>query len=603
MLFHPDVVCRVPWRARRSHCLVFICIAAGVAVGPVLAQSIKNHANVLPAKKKERAMRCALLQCNTKVGDIIGNAALILDMALEAASRGAKLCVTPELALSGYPPRDLLLYPAFIEALERAAQDLAKALTCIDMAMVLGSVGRNACGSGKPLCNQALFLYGGAVRARYSKRLLPFYDVFDEDRYFEAGNEPCIVPYQGLRIAQTVCEDIWNDGAIRPIRNYAVAPLDSSPPFDLLVNLSASPFTLGKQEMRESMLASLAAKYETPVLYANLVGGNDDLIFDGRSMCVMPGGHLAARGKAFKEELVLCDVATGEGGIAEDDFSPESETWRALTLGVRDYCRKSGIRKAVLGLSGGIDSSLVAAIACEALGPDQVLGALMPSPYSSDHSITDAEALARNLGINTMLLPIADAMRAYDAILAAAFSGCGRDTTEENLQARIRGSLLMALSNKFGALLLTTGNKSEISVGYCTIYGDMCGGLAVIGDVYKTEVFTLCRWLNRKRGGVIPENVLLKAPSAELRPGQKDEDSLPPYEKLDVILKALLENRYGAHDICAAGYRPETVRRIAALVKNAEFKRRQAAPVLKITGNAFGLGWRMPIACNQAYVL
>lgn len=548
-------------------------------------------------------MRFALLQCNTKVGDITGNAALILDMTLEAASKGAEVCVTPELALSGYPPRDLLLYPAFINALERAVRDLAKAMTGLDIALILGTVGRNTDGIGKPLFNQALFIHDGRILARYTKRLLPFYDVFDEDRYFEPGTAPCVVPFKGRRIALTVCEDIWNDGAFWPIRNYALDPLAGSPPFDLLVNLSASPFTVGKQSMRQAMLASLAGKYATPVLYANLAGGNDDLVFDGRSMCVMPDGSLLARGNAFAEDLVVCDPEAGIGAVAEDDPARESEIWRALTLGVRDYCRKSGIRKAVLGLSGGVDSSLVAAIACEALGPEQVTGALMPSPYSSDHSVSDAEALARNLGITTVTLPIREAMRAYDGILSAVFAGQEPDTTEENLQARIRGSLLMALSNKFGALLLTTGNKSEMSVGYCTIYGDMCGGLAVIGDVYKTEVYPVCRWLNAVRGGVIPGNVLAKEPSAELRPGQKDRDSLPPYDKLDIILKALLENRLGVHDICAAGYKPETVRRIAGLVKNAEFKRRQAAPVLKITSHAFGLGWRMPIVCNQAYVL
>ncbi|MDR3073372.1 MAG: NAD+ synthase [Deltaproteobacteria bacterium] len=548
-------------------------------------------------------MRCAMLQCDTKVGDITGNAAHILDLALEAVGQGAELCITPELALSGYPPRDLLLYPAFVGAVERAAQDLAKAMSGLGVALVLGAVGKNPGGDGKPLHNQALFLHGGKVLARYNKRLLPFYDVFDEDRYFEPGDAPCVVTYKGRRIALTICEDIWNDGAFWPIRNYALDPLECSRPFDLLVNLSASPFTLGKQGMREAMVASLARKYAAPVLYTNLVGGNDDLIFDGRSLCVMPDGSITARGKAFEHDLVLCDIAAGTGPVAEDDFAPESETWRALTLGVRDYCRKSGLRKAVLGLSGGVDSSLTAAIACEALGPGQVLGALMPSPYSSDHSVADAQELARNLGIKTVTLPIHEAMRAHDAILAPVFAGLAPDATEENLQARIRGTLLMALSNKFGAMLLTTGNKSEMSVGYCTIYGDMCGGLAVIGDVYKTEVFSICRWLNEKKGDVIPERVLTKAPSAELRPGQKDQDSLPPYDKLDAILKDLLEKRMGAQDICAAGHKPETVRHVATLVKNAEFKRRQAAPVLKITGNAFGMGWRMPIACNQAYVL
>ena len=548
-------------------------------------------------------MRCALLQCNTKVGDIAGNAAIILDRALEASSRGVQLCITSELALTGYPPKDLLLYPAFVDAVESAAEKLARALTGTGTALVLGSIGRNANYEGKRLYNQALFCNNGVVCARYSKRLLPFYDVFDEDRYFESGSSPCVIDFQGRRIALTICEDIWNDGAFWPIRNYSVDPLSCSQPFDLVVNISSSPFTLGKQNTREEMLSSIAKKYGVPVLYTNLVGGNDDLIFDGRSMAFSPQGNLLARGNAFREDIVLCDVDALTGHIAEDDTEPESETWRALALGVRDYCRKTDIRKAIVGLSGGIDSSLVATIACEALRPENVMGVLMPSPYSSEHSVADAEALAGNLGIQTVTLPITVAMRAFAKTLADTFAGMERNTTEENIQARIRGTLLMALSNKFNALLLTTGNKSELSVGYCTIYGDMCGGLSVIGDVYKTEIFNLCKYINRHHGGIIPEHVLTKAPSAELRPGQKDVDSLPPYNKLDVLLKALVENRLSVQEICLKGYNPAIVQRIATLVKNAEFKRRQSAPVLKITASAFGLGWRMPIACAQAYVL
>ena len=548
-------------------------------------------------------MRCALLQCNTKVGDIAGNAAIILDRALEASSLGAQLCITSELALTGYPPKDLLLYPAFVDAVELAAEKLARALTGTGTALVLGSIGRNSNYEGKRLYNQALFCSNGVICARYSKRLLPFYDVFDEDRYFEPGSSSCVIDFQGRRIALSICEDIWNDGAFWPIRNYSIDPLSCSQPFDLVVNISSSPFTLGKQNTREEMLSSIAKKYSVPVLYTNLVGGNDDLIFDGRSMAFSPQGKLLARGNAFREDIVLCDLDALTGHIAEDDTEPESETWRALALGVRDYCGKTGIRKAVIGLSGGIDSSLVATIACEALKPENVMGVLMPSPYSSEHSVADAEALADNLGIQTVTLPITIAMRAFAKTLADTFAGMERNTTEENIQARIRGTLLMALSNKFNALLLTTGNKSELSVGYCTIYGDMCGGLSVIGDVYKTDVFNLCRYINRHYGGIIPEHVLIKAPSAELRPGQRDVDSLPPYNKLDVLLKALVENRLSVQEICLKGYNPAIVQRIATLVKNAEFKRRQSAPVLKITANAFGLGWRMPIACTQAYVL
>jgi NAD+ synthetase len=539
------------------------------------------------------------------VGDISANASAIIAGVKKAALRGAGLCITPELALIGYPPRDLLLYPAFAAAAEEASLNIAAEIAATGVPLILGSIGSNNSGRGKALFNQALFIAEGGIKRRYSKRLLPTYDVFDETRYFEAGAEPCVVTHQGVRIALTVCEDIWNDSAFWTNPGYSFDPLEEHPPFDLLVNISASPFTVGKQKLRQEMLAALAGKYSTPVIYVNAVGGNDDLIFDGRSMYFTPKGELAARALAFEEDLLLADTSAPAGSrtlrVAEDDFTPEAEIWRALTLGLKDYCGKIGVRQALLGLSGGVDSSLTAALACEALGREQVHGLLLPSPYSSVGSLLDAEKLAANLGLSTSTLPIEPAMRAYDAILAEAFAGRARDVTEENLQARIRGNLLMAFSNKFGKLLLTTGNKSEISVGYCTIYGDMCGALAVIGDLYKTEVFSLCRWLNGQRGEIIPENVLLKPPSAELRPGQTDQDSLPPYAELDAILLAMLEERLAVRDIIRAGHAAETVLKVAGLVRVAEFKRRQAAPVLKITSQAFGVGWRMPIACKQAY--
>ncbi|MDR1242628.1 MAG: NAD+ synthase [Deltaproteobacteria bacterium] len=580
-------------------------------------------------------MKCALIQSNAKVGDIAANASAIIAKAKEAAFSGAELCVTPELALVGYPPRDLLLYPAFVDEAEEAVLRIAAEISGLNIALILGSIGRNTSGKGKQLFNQALFIAGGNVKSRYSKRLLPTYDVFDETRYFEAGDRPCVVTHQGLRLALTVCEDIWNDSAFWANPNYAFDPLEGHPPFDLLINISASPFTVGKQKLRREMLAALAGKYFVPVVYVNAVGGNDDLIFDGRSMYVTGEGALAARAAGFKEDLLLVDVhaeapapepagsrilpsgacrmesraessirSSGQSlRVTEDDFAPESEIWRALTLGLKDYCGKIGVNSVLLGLSGGIDSSLVAALACEALGRGRVHGLLLPSPYSSGGSLADAAKLAANLGLSTATLPIAPVMLAYEAVLQEAFRGCVQDVTEENLQARIRGNVLMAFSNKFGKLLLTTGNKSEISVGYCTIYGDMCGGLAVIGDLYKTEVFRVCRWLNHERGGIIPENVLLKPPSAELRPGQTDQDSLPPYAELDDILLAMLEERRSAAEIIAQGHAEETVLKVANLVRMAEFKRRQAAPVLKITSHAFGVGWRMPIACKQAYGL
>jgi NAD+ synthetase len=551
-------------------------------------------------------LKCAIIQNNFKVGDVFANASAIIAKVKEAADSGAELCITPELALTGYPPRDLLLYPAFTAQVEETARRIAEEISVLDIPLILGSIGRNSSGRGKALLNQALFIAEGVIKARYSKRLLPSYDVFDETRYFEAGSGPCVVTHKGVRIALTVCEDIWNDNAFWANPGYTFDPLEQHPPFDLLINISASPFTVGKQKLRQDMLAALARKRSIHIIYANLIGGNDDLVFDGRSMYVTPSGVVAGRAPGFQTDLFIVDTNSSALHTAEDDFTPESEVWRALTLGLKDYCGKIGINSVLVGLSGGIDSSLVAALACEALGKDQAHGLLMPSPYSSGHSLSDAAKLAANLGMSTDTLPITPIMRAYDATLAEAFAGCaqnGADLAKENLQARIRGNLLMAFSNKFGKLLLTTGNKSEISVGYCTIYGDMCGALAVIGDLYKTEVFRVCRWLNRKRGEIIPENVLVKPPSAELRPGQTDQDSLPPYDKLDAILFAMLEERRSSAEIIAAGHAAGTVQQVANLVRLAEFKRRQAAPVLKITSYAFGVGWRMPIACKQVYDL
>ncbi|MDR2603934.1 MAG: NAD+ synthase [Desulfovibrio sp.] len=546
-------------------------------------------------------MRCALLQINSTVGDISGNAEKIVQGMRKAAEAGADLCVTPELALIGYPPRDMLLYPAFAEKAEQSLRDIARATAGGEPGLIVGSIGSNASGSGKPLRNQAVFIRRGRIEARYSKRLLPTYDVFDEARYFEPGDSPCLIEHCGLRLALTVCEDIWNDSAFLTVPSYAVEPLAGHPPFDLLVNVSASPFTVGKQARREDMLTRLARKYAAHAVYVNAIGGNDDLIFDGRSMLAAPAGTLAARARGFEEDLLLVDIPAPLPFPAMDESAPEAEILQALVTGTRDYCLKTGQSSVVLGLSGGIDSSLTAAVAVRALGPDNVLGLLMPSPYSSGHSLADALELAGNLGIETRTLNIEPVMLAYDVILAQDFAGRAPNAAEENLQARIRGNLLMAFANKFNKLLLTTGNKSEISVGYCTIYGDMCGALAVIGDVYKTDVFRLCRRLNAERGPCIPENVLLKPPSAELRPNQTDRDSLPSYDELDAVLQLMLEERRSPEEVVAAGYARETVLKTAALVQGAEFKRRQAAPVLKITAQAFGVGWRMPVACRGVW--
>jgi NAD+ synthase/NAD+ synthase (glutamine-hydrolysing) len=428
-----------------------------------------------------------------------------------------------------------------------------------------------------------------------------------------------------VRLALTICEDVWNDFGYWPSTIYRSDPLGELPEFDVLVNLSASPFSVAKQDLREDMMGALARRFSAEALYVNQAGANDELIFDGRSFHLSPSGEVLARARAFDEDLLLCELMAGKsapagspkaparapvsppengaGGRPGPNMGPEREAFEALTLGVRDYCRKNNLKTVLLGLSGGIDSALTAAIAAEAVGPENVRGVLMPSPYSSRHSLDDARELCRNLGLgSSSVLPIEEAMRAFSNILGETFAGREPDTTEENIQARIRGVLLMALANKFGSLLLTTGNKSEIAVGYCTIYGDMCGALAVIGDLYKTEVFRLARWLNRTKGRVvIPENTIAKPPSAELRPNQTDQDSLPPYDRLDEILKFLIEDCEGPAALEARGFDPATVRRVANLVRLGEFKRRQGAPVLKITSRAFGVGWRMPITCASVF--
>ena len=542
-------------------------------------------------------MNFALLQLNMTVGDLESNAGKILAAVKSAKQRGAQFCVTSEMALTGYPQRDLLLDGAFIEKAKDRLQILARDLKDT-LPVLVGTVDRNETGVGKPLFNAAILLHEGKIKEKFHKTLLPTYDVFDEARYFEPGLAPGFLEFAGVSIAVTICEDLWNDAAFWKERLYANDPLEkiAAKGADVIVNLSASPFTIGKQRVRHEMLSSVAGKHKTWVLYANQVGGNDDLVFPGRSMAFGPSGELTARGRAFEEDVVLVDTGLGSGEISSDDFSPESEAWRALLLGTRDYIQKCGFKKALVGLSGGIDSSLTAAVAAKAVGPENVLGVLMPSPYSSAGSVDHSLELAKNLGIQTMRLPIEEIMRAYDKTLEPAFEGYVPDVTEENIQARIRGNLLMALSNKYGAMLLTTGNKSESAVGYCTLYGDMSGGLAVISDVPKSLVYGIARWLNEKQGRIIPLAVIEKAPSAELRPGQLDQDSLPPYDILDAVLERLVVKRESAREIQAAGFDRDVVREVARLVKAAEFKRRQAAPGIKITDRAFGTGWRMPLA-------
>jgi NAD+ synthase/NAD+ synthase (glutamine-hydrolysing) len=543
-------------------------------------------------------VRIALLQINPTVGDLDGNARLIEHAAREAGARGADLAVTPELALSGYLPRDLLLSPAFVERNWTVLADLAARLADAPPTLV-GLPEPNPAAEGRPLFNTAALVRGGHIEQRFRKALLPTYDVFDEDRYFEPFHGAQTLDLDGTRLGISICEDVWNDRDFWKRRRYHHDPIEElvAAGARVIVNLSASPFVVGKERFRDEMLSSMARRHGVPLVYVNHCAGNDDLVFDGRSLGISGKGVVTARGKAFAPDIVICDVSETKAAPRED-MPPEEEIWHALVLGTRDYARKCGFASVVLGLSGGIDSALTAAIAVDALGADHVLGVLMPSPYSSQGSLDDAHALAKNLGIETLTLPIADAMAAMDRTLADAFTGTAPDTTEENIQARIRGNLLMALSNKRRALLLTTGNKSELSVGYCTLYGDMSGGLGVIADVPKTMVYRVSRWLNATRGPVIPEASLTKAPSAELKPNQTDQDSLPSYDVLDDILRRHVELHESSETIVAAGFDADTVRKVLRLVRGAEFKRKQAAPGLKVTDRAFGTGWRMPIAAR-----
>ncbi len=551
-------------------------------------------------------MNIALLQLNPIVGDLAGNAERIRAGVERAATAGATIAVTSELALLGYPPRDLLLRQDFVERASETLQALASSLPP-EIVAIVGTVSRNETGVGRPLYNSAAWLKGGTIARMFHKRLLPTYDVFDEDRYFEPAQDLNLVEFGGKTLGISICEDIWNDRDFWQHRRYAIDPVEemARAGADFVINLSASPFSVGKQQLRVKMMGEIARKHRLPVLYVNQVGGNDDLVFDGASCAFDREGHLLAKGAAFQPDVVVVDPlastgTTGTGatsGGAEASWPQDSaeELYRALVLGTRDYMRKCGFTQAVLGLSGGIDSAVTAAIAAEAVGTENVLGVLMPSPYSSAGSVDDAVELVKNLGIETEKIAIAPIMQAFDEALADTFQGLPPGIAEENLQSRIRGNLLMAISNKFGRLLLTTGNKSELAVGYCTIYGDMSGGLAVISDVPKTQVYALARWMNRERS-VIPISTIEKPPSAELKHDQQDSDSLPPYDLLDEILRLHVEEHLGTAAIVEQGFETQVVERVVALVKRAEFKRRQAAPGLRVTDRAFGTGWRMAIA-------
>jgi NAD+ synthetase len=539
-------------------------------------------------------MKLALAQINTTVGDLAGNEAKILEAARRAGAEKADLVLFPELTISGYPPRDLLLKKDFIAGNLATLRRLAAASGPVPM--LVGFVGENKITPGREVTNEAALLQNGRIAATRIKCLLPTYDVFDEDRYFEPGEKCVPLDIAGHRCGVTICEDIWNDEDFWPHRRYRTNPVGEllAAGAQCVLNISASPWHVGKEKLRAAMLASLARKSGRPVALCNLAGGNDELIFDGNSLVFNGAGELIAKGRPFEEDFVVVD--TESSPPIDPAPAPEEENvFHALVLGLRDYFHKCGFKSAVLGLSGGIDSAVVACLAAAALGPEQVHGISLPSQFSSQGSLDDARLLAQRLGLPYDVIPIQPSFETLKLQLKPAFAGRPEDTTEENIQARLRGVILMALSNKTGSLLLTTGNKSELAVGYCTLYGDMCGGLAVISDVPKTMVYRLAHWINRDRE-LIPAACLTKAPSAELRPNQTDQDSLPPYETLDAILDQYVVHGRSAAEIAQTGIPAETVRRVIRLIDANEYKRRQAAPGLKVTTKAFGVGRRFPIA-------
>ena len=557
-------------------------------------------------------MKIALAQLNPTVGDLTGNAAKILAAYQRGVAAKAALVVCPELSLTGYPPRDLLLKKLFVAQNLEALGRLAAATG--PTGLLVGYVGENSDRPGRPVTNSVALLQHGKIVATRSKTLLPTYDVFDEDRYFQPAAENLPVEFDGRKIALTICEDIWNDADFWPDRRY-----QRNPPVELaaagaeiIFNLSASPWHVGKNQTRREMLHSLALKTKRPVVFCNQTGGNDELIFDGDSLVFDADGELIAQGKLFEEDFIVVALerrspnrlgssatlqSRADSEIGAPTLPGEEELiYRALVLGLRDYLHKCGFQSAVLGLSGGIDSAITAVLAAEALGKENVRGISLPSQFSSQHSLDDARVLAERLGIHYDVVPIQPAFATVKQTLQPLFTGRAEDTTEENIQARLRAVMLMALSNKFGSLLLTTGNKSELAVGYCTLYGDMCGGLAVISDVPKTTIYRLAKWINRAQE-IIPDSSITKPPSAELRPNQTDRDTLPPYDVLDEILELYVEQNRSARDIVALGkFDEKTVRWIARRVDLNEYKREQAAPGLKVTSRAFGIGRRMPIA-------
>jgi NAD+ synthase/NAD+ synthase (glutamine-hydrolysing) len=532
------------------------------------------------------SLKIAVAQINCTVGDISENAIRIAAAAREARTAGADLLVTPELALCGYPPEDLLLRPDFYRACSRELAALAQQVRGI--VVVVGHPEEQ----GERRFNAASVLRDGAVAATYRKHRLPNYEVFDEARYFAAGSRPCVVEVQGVRVGINICADVWEEGAADAARREGA---------ELLLALNASPYHIDKQARRYEVLRSRIEDTGVPVVYTNMVGGQDELVFDGASFALDRRGGLAYQARSFVEAVDLLSYERGDlaGASIAQAPSREAEIYAALTLGVRDYIGKNGFPGALIGLSGGIDSALTLCIAVDALGADRVRAVMMPSPYTSHISLEDSRELARNLGVRYDEIAIAPAMETFQGMLAAQFAGRPADTTEENLQARIRGMILMALSNKYGSIVLTTGNKSEMAVGYATLYGDMAGGFAVIKDLLKTGVYRLARYRNQ-RAPVIPERILTRAPSAELKPNQTDQDTLPPYEVLDAIIEAYMERDESPREIVARGFRPEDVRRVVGMLKRSEYKRRQAPLGIRVTRRGFGKDWRYPITSKYA---
>ena len=540
-------------------------------------------------------MKASLCQINPIIGDFIYNSSLIMKAVEDSRKSGCSLAIFPELSLMGYPPKDLLEKPAFISENLKYLESLASRIK--DIHVLCGYVDRNQEDIGKPLINSVALLKDGKILNKGGKILLPAYDVFDETRYFEPAKESLLFELEGKRIGVTICEDIWNVGDIEAAPRYSQDPVKrlSAKGIDIMINISASPFTLNKTRLRMAVLKAISLKYNLPILYCNQVGGNDDLLFDGSSMVVDKSGRLILQAKEFEPDRIIWDSNEDYDEIGDYKTAEEESLLSGLIMGTRDYATKCGFKKVLVGLSGGIDSSLVAVIAQRAMGPENVIGVSMPSPFTSLMSRKCAGALAHNLKIDFREIPISDIFESYKTSLSSIFKGLSEDVTEENIQARIRGNILMALSNKFNVLLLTTGNKSETATGYCTLYGDMSGGLAVISDVPKTLCYRLARYINRE-GEIIPEDVITRPPSAELRNNQKDQDTLPPYDILDSIVEAVVEKNLSVDDIVAMGHDPDIVKDVLKRIVFNEHKRRQAAPGLKITSKAFGYGRRYPIA-------